>query len=567
MQVHTLLVTLAPLALGQVSLEPKVAVPEGWTIVGPSARNQMLELTFAVKQRNLQLLHDTLMQVSTPSSQKYGMHLTNEEVQAMTAPEEANIEALFAYLQTFGVQGMKQTPNGDMIAASVTVEVAEKLLSAKYMELQHTKTGVIVHRSPEGYALPAEIAASIDFVSPTVHVPGVNEPTKIEASKLGSSLPSLNTPKSMRTLYSVGNTVGKAANNKQAVTAFLRQFYNKNALHSFWNQYCNSTDFTCGKGDPKLVGDGTTGLMPGTESMLDIEQITSMGGNIESEFWGFKGNSPDNKANEPFMKWLAQVSSTADADVPKVFSTSYGEDESSWSYAAAQRLNVEFMKAGTRGISLLFASGDSGANCKGTKFSPNEPASSPYVTSVGGTMPGLLYPKPGAERAIGLSSGGFSNYWPMPDYQKDAVSQYLQQSGLPPSSAYNASGRAFPDIAAQATLFPVTLTGGMTTIVSGTSCASPTAAGIISLLNDVRLQNGKSTLGFLNPFLYTSASDFNDITSGASTGCLGSIKGWPATKGWDAVTGIGTLNYEKLLQAVQALPAGKSTNEMASIVV
>merc|ERR1719359_1787699 len=116
--------------------------------------------------------------------------------------------------------------------------------------------------------------------------------------------------------------------------------------------------------------------------MLDIETITGVAGNIDSSFWGFAGRSPDNKANEPFMKWLAQMSSTGDADIPKIFSTSYGEDESSWSYDAAMRLDAEFQKAGVRGISLLFASGDSGANCKlNGKFAPQTPRSSPYITA------------------------------------------------------------------------------------------------------------------------------------------------------------------------------------------
>jgi hypothetical protein len=47
--------------------------------------------------------------------------------------------------------------------------------------------------------------------------------------------------------------------------------------------------------------------------------------------------------------------------IPKIFSTSYGEDEASWSPPAAARLNVEFLKAGSRGITLLFAAGDEGA--------------------------------------------------------------------------------------------------------------------------------------------------------------------------------------------------------------
>merc|ERR1712072_379072 len=128
------------------------------------------------------------------------------------------------------------------------------------------------------------------------------------------------------------------------------------------------------------------------------------------------------------MKWLSAVASTPDNEVPLVFSTSYGEDENSWSVDAANRLNTEFMKAGARGISLLYASGDEGANCKHDKYVPEGPGSSPYVTAVGGSSPAGGFPSPGSESAIGLSSGGFSYYWPMPPWQKAAVKEYLGQS-------------------------------------------------------------------------------------------------------------------------------------------
>merc|ERR1712232_266614 len=179
--------------------------------------------------------------------------------------------------------------------------------------------------------------------------------------------------------------------------------------------------------------------------------------------------------------------------------------------------------------------------------------SSPYVTAVGGTQPASGFPSPGSESAIGLSSGGFSNYWATPDWQKDAVSAYLKQPSIPSSSqrGYNISGRGFPDIAAQATDFCVTPFGCG---VAGTSCASPTAAGVIGLLNDLRLQNGKSTLGFLNPLLYQNADALFDVTSGSSSGCGLFSSGWPATKGWDAVTGLGTPSYDRLAKAVSGLP-------------
>merc|ERR1712232_205502 len=328
-----------------------------------------------------------------------------------------------------------------MITAKVTVATAERMLSARYHQHLHA-SGKEVVRVADGYSLPDEVALAVDFVSPTVHFPGVHRPSK--ASKLGEDANGLsfNTPKALRQLYNV-DAEGKAAGNKQAVTAFLEQGYGDASLKKFWKNYCDG--ITCGKGEVKLVGDATTGH--GTESMLDIETITGISGNVESEFWGFSGRSPDNAENEPFMKWLSQLSSTGDDTIPKIFSTSYGEDENSWSLEAATRLNVEFQKAGARGISLLYAAGDEGANCKGGKFVPEGPGSSPYVTAVGGTAPASSYPAPGSETAIGLSSGGFSSYWPMPDYQKDAVATYLKQQGLPPASrGYNTSGRAYPDI-------------------------------------------------------------------------------------------------------------------------
>jgi tripeptidyl-peptidase-1 len=91
--------------------------------------------------------------------------------------------------------------------------------------------------------------------------------------------------------------------------------------------------------------------------------------------------------------------------------------------------------------------------------------------------------------------------------------------------------------------------------VAGTSCASPTASGVFALLNDLRLNAGKTSLGFLNPFIYQNAASFNDITKGIGNGCgLGGQKGFPAAKGWDPVTGVGSPNYAKLSAAVRALP-------------
>lgn len=550
------------------SVEPPVsALPHGWKVAGPAPRTQMMELTFAVKQQGLNELTEHLMRTSDPSSTDYGQHFANDEVQRLTAPQPRHLAAVEQFLLQKGLRPWRATPNGDFVVATVTVSAAEELLSTRYVTLLHNK-GTEVSRALEGYQLPAEVAAAVDFVAPTTHVPDVRWSSSDAAPEEGNtSIPDLslfNSPKNLRSLYQVGSAEGQAASNKQAVTAFLNQGYSELSLKAFWRLMCGGIH--CGKGSPKLVGDKTRGL-PGVEAMLDIETVTGVAGNVESEFWGFAGKSPDNPQNEPFLKWLMQLSTTNDADVPKIFSTSYGEDEGSWSLAAAQRLNVEFQKAGARGISLLFASGDSGPNCKDGKFRPNGPASSPWVTAVGGTSQGKIWPKPGpdAETGVGLSSGGFSNYWPMPDWQKDAVAGYLKQSGVPDaaSKGYNASGRAFPDISAQAVMFFV-VAGIPQPGVAGTSCASPTAAGVFTLLNDLRLQQGKSTLGFLNPFVYAHPEAFSDITTGGGRGSCGE---WPAKKGWDAATGVGTPNYKALAEAVAKLPPGRQPSSLETAVI
>lgn len=534
--------------------ENRISSKTGWRVVGRSAADVRIALTFAVRhsEGGKAALEEKLLQVSTPGSPLYGKHLSNEEVHRLVQPAEEHVASVKAFLKSYEVTF--ESMNSDVIEVDVSVREAEALLGAEYHELQKIDAGpndVSIHRilSKDGYSLPIDVAEAVDFVAPTVTVPTIRQR---HTGKPGLPQSLVNDPESLRKLYSVGNAQGSATGNKQAVTAFLEQHYSASELGIFYKYFCTNQSFVCGmdgkvdvaqKGDDKRPGSGT-------ESMLDIEYITSIGSNIATEFWGFSGNSPDNKQNEPFLKWLVLASNTSDADVPKLFSTSYGEDEASCSHAWAVRLNTEFQKLGSRGISLLFASGDSGAagesGCDGKKFVPEWPSSSPWITSVGGTA-GLG----GNETAAGLSSGGFSNRWPRPAWQKDAVEAYLSQPGIPSKDEFNSSNtRGSPDISAQAVNFLV-VQFGVPIPVAGTSCASPTAAAVIGLLNDVRLGAGKSTLGFLNPLIYgASISSWNDVTSGSSGGCGFGEGGWPAKKGWDPVTGVGTPNFAKLKNAV-----------------
>jgi len=64
-------------------------------------------------------------------------------------------------------------------------------------------------------------------------------------------------------------------------------------------------------------------------------------------------------------------------------------------------------------------------------------------------------------------------------------------------------------------------------------------AGVISLLNDLRLSQGKPPLGLLNLRLYDDArAGLNDITSGSNPGCF--------TNGFSAINGRDPVRSTKL---------------------
>jgi tripeptidyl-peptidase-1 len=71
--------------------------------------------------------------------------------------------------------------------------------------------------------------------------------------------------------------------------------------------------------------------------------------------------------------------------------------------------------------------------------------------------------------------------------------------------------------------------------------------------NEARLLAGKSSLGFLNPLLYSTLGPaLNDVTEGTNMGC-GNVNGFTAAKGWDPVTGFGTPDYGNMVKVALAL--------------
>jgi subtilase family serine protease len=94
--------------------------------------------------------------------------------------------------------------------------------------------------------------------------------------------------------------------------------------------------------------------------------------------------------------------------------------------------------------------------------------------------------------------------------------------------------------------------------VSGTSASSPVVAAMITLVNAARLRAGKGPVGWLNPALYAFWRNFTmDVVHGDNKCGANNIvccqHGFNAAPGWDAATGLGTLNHTSLMRVLVGL--------------
>jgi subtilase family serine protease len=288
-----------------------------------------------------------------------------------------------------------------------------------------------------------------------------------------------------------------------------------------------------------------------------------------------------------------------DHHLANVISQSFASAEDAFgSSQSLQNLRHAFISAAQNGITVLGSSGDSGtANARKQPVSQGGstipeptvewPASDPLVTGVGGTylctdptaptdQPRTITPGPPAkcvhnpsQAEVGwtFSGGGFSHVFSKPAYQDN----------LPAGSTPIGSMRGVPDVGLQASAgtgalvfisLPNDGSGGLKCgsspcstgwyDIGGTSLSCPQWAGLVALADQV---NGGG-LGLVNPALYTIgadpsryANDFFDITVGNNQ-TDPSIPGYPATTGWDPITGLGTPNAANLVPDLVAAAHG-----------
>lgn len=239
-----------------------------------------------------------------------------------------------------------------------------------------------------------------------------------------------------------------------------------------------------------------------------------------------------------------------DSNRPSVISIAWGSSEISWTAKTSKKLDQALQSAAERNVTVVCAAGDQGVTDGQTDGGRHVdfPASSPWVLACGGTRITDVKERGGSEtvwndgETFGATGGGFSAIFPLPEWQAG-----LNIASIEPQKL----GRAIPDVAANAspqTGYSVVL-HGEELVLGGTSASAPLWAGFIALIN---LALGRN-LGYFNPLLYSTigpANVLHDVTQGNNS--LKNVKGYDAGPGWDACTGWGTPDGEKLIAALRS---------------
>jgi subtilase family serine protease len=327
---------------------------------------------------------------------------------------------------------------------------------------------------------------------------------------------------------------------------------------------------------PKIVSFRTDaevprdGLAPGGESTLDLEVLTAAAPDL-SQIDVYQSGPTVADVDEALTSPLQNSGYK-----PEVISASLGlcEPEVHFAIGIAGLRNTEaaLEEAAASGISVLAASGDDGSSdCLASnsadslplpELAVNFPASSPYVTAVGGTNLTLA---PGtnaieiqqvwndaSDQPGSAGGGGVSTLFTRPAYQ-DGVA--------------TAGSRELPDVAMLADIAPgydvyCTATSDCLTsqaaspwgAFGGTSAATPLLAGGLALIDEQLRQHKKQSLGLINPLLYALGKNstenplvFSDVTVGsndvgpyirasaAPIGCCSAAPGFDEASGWGSV--------------------------------
>lgn len=537
-------------------------------------RSQALPIMLGLKRRNTEMLDTLLYTISDPRSKGYGNKMSTEAVRALISPGAEKIAAVTAWLKEHGVSKTRVSAHEDYIKMSATVQQLEEMFGLHFKTYKN-QAGQSLTRSLDKLVIPDELSDVIAVVHGVSDLPVARK--KHTRPPLSDTAPAaskrLVTPEVLRNAYNITkDNMPTPIDGKRNIQSYYQE-----------QQTTTLSDLSlfCSKYAPDVPADRCTidfkveqnpSNFQNGESNLDSQYLIAMGNGAETWAWSF-GNPTDQQGDTKYTfcgSWAAFSEAILQDDVhPNVVSISYGVQDGrddACPQAVLEHVEEDWKTLGTKGVSVILASGDDGTSYNGRQGYRGQvlyaswPASSPYVTAIGATSfqqeTGYLQQSVCAlngDQTYGWSGGGFAWAQDVPAFQASTISSYVTGKGLPPSDCWASSGskRGNPDLAVLGQGFQIYVNGKVSS-ESGTSAAAPSFAGMVTQLNWERMKDNGNTLGWLNPLLYQHPEVFTDITVGNNDYNNNGF-GFDAVEGWDAATGLGVPNFGLMVDLVKSL--------------
>ena len=508
--------------------------------------------------------------VSDPTSARYGRYLTPAQFRSRFAPSAADVAAVRAWLVGQGFTVTNVPANNLYVAASGTVAQAEKAFQVR-LNVYRVR-GVALRAPASALTIPASLGHIV------AGVVGLNQSLTHPLSsriiapppagfrngqpwslfwdeKLATDAPPAYgavqpyavrgyAPLQFREAYGVARAIARG-NNGRGVTVAVIDAYAAPTIVFDVNTYSRQNHvppFRRGQfrqiWAPGLVAEPAQGDEQDWygEETLDIEAVHGMAPGARIVYYGALTSQDTDM--DAALNWVV------DHHAAQIVSNSYGDYGEDLPADQIKAERAIFIQAAVEGIGLYFSSGDDGDEVVNLGYrTTDSPASSPWVTAVGGTSLGVgthdnyLFetgwgtskstltngawaPDPPGDYLYG-GGGGTSQLFDEPWYQRrvvpSAISHYFSST---------TPGRAVPDVAMDGDPTTGMLVGETQTWldgsvsydtyrIGGTSVSCPLFAGLMALAD----QRAHHAHGFANPLLYSLAGSraYHDIVDPKTT--------------------------------------------------
>lgn len=586
------------------SLQPLVKSHTSSGQVPSSTKLQGISMVFSRSAAQEADLKALVTAQQTPGSSSYHQWLTPDQFAARFGMASSDLETIESWLEQQGFSVDRVARSKNRITFSGT---AGQVGSAFGTQLNYyTVGGKKIFAPASDLTIPAALFSVVQSVGnltslrPKPHHVNVKSLRLATKSNFTSSESGDHylSPADIRTIYDITAAYNAGyTGTGQSIAVVGQSSIALSDIENFQSAASLTTK------DPTLVlvpDSGSAAIVSGDESESDLDLEWSgaiaKGATI---YFVYVGN------NSNYSVWDS-IEYAVDTRVAPIISISYGACETELDSSDKSALESILEQAASQGQSVIAASGDDGStDCyEDTDLTASQrealavdyPASSPYVTGIGGTefsgdtsdssaywesasgsdvissalkyIPEEAWNDDSSTDGIGSGGGGKSSLFSKPSWQTGV-------SGIPSDGM-----RDVPDISLDASAdhdgylicssdeTETGITGSCSngfrnasaylTVFGGTSFGAPIFSGMLAILNQKLNSTGQ---GVINSTLYAMASDsttyasaFHDVTSGSNKCTAGSSycdsageSEYAATTGYDQATGLGSVDFDELL--------------------